>query len=211
MVANIVTNSRVDAPDDFNVVSSIYDINEGLPTMIIGYDYVVKNYPNFDITEKSLGDDLYWTFKNNELRDKHTEDLLWFIHKVYKDNTDKISYIFLDLIQYKRKTILKIIKKIKSMDKIITYQYKDMLYLYGDNFIFGVDLKLVKYFGFEPDKIKDKIKTKSTVFLVQNDILIEYKKCINYLNGNIKFVPYLYSIKNEQNNNISHIHNVKQS
>lgn len=211
MVANIVTNAKVDVPDDFNVVSSVYDIIEGLPTLIVGYDYVSKQYPNFDITNISLDENTYWTFKKNENRDKYNEDLVWFINKVYTNLTNNILYVFVDLIQYRKKTIIKIIKKIKSLSKIITYQHKNMLYIYGDNFIFGIDLKLVKYIGLDSEKIKDKIKVVSAVFLGQNDILIEYKKCINYLNGNIKYIPYFYYIKNEQNDYLGLIHTTKQS
>jgi hypothetical protein len=211
MVANIVTTTKVNAPEDFYVVKSINSIIDGLPTIIIGYDYVSKHYPDFDITDVKLSDNLYWTFKRTEKRDKHDEDLVWFINKVYKQFTDKVVYVFVDPVQYRGKTMMKIIRKIKSLDNIITYEHGEMLYMYSDNFIFGIDLKLLKYIGFDSDKIKDKVKASSSVFLRENEILIEYKKCINYLNGNIRFAPYLYSIKNGQNDSSSVIHIPRES
>jgi len=206
MVANIVTTTKVNVPDDFNIVNSIDSIISGLPTLIVGYDYVSKQYPDFDITDVKLDDNFYWTFKRTEKRDKHDEDLVWFVNKVYKEFTDKVVYVFVDPIQYRGKTMVKIIRKIKSLPNIVTYEHGEMLYLYSENFIFGIDLKLLKYIGFDSGKIKDKIKASSNVFLGENEILIEYKKCINYLNGNIRFAPYLYSIKNGQNDSSSVIH-----
>lgn len=89
------------------------------------------------------------------------------------------------------------------MTNIISFVYNDMIYIYGDNFIFGVDLKLMKYIGLNIDKIKTKIKDKSVVFLDNNEILIEYKNYIEELGLQVKYLPFLYYIRNEQNNTIS--------
>jgi hypothetical protein len=72
-----------------------------------------------------------------------------------------------------------------------------MLYIYGDNFIFGVDLKLLKYIGLDINKIKDKIFKLSSVFLRETDIFIEYKNIIEDLDNQVRFLPFLYSIRNE--------------
>ena len=211
MLANVVCKSKIEIPIDFNHVKSIDDIIDGLPTLIIGYNYVSKKYPDFDITDIKLDDNLYWTFDKNEKRDKFNEDLNWFTNKVYEDIFSEVVYIFVDFIQYKKSTIKKIIRKIKSADYIVAYKHNEMIYLSLEKFVFGVDLKLLKYLGFNIDKIIDKIKTSSSVFLVENEILIEYKKCINYLNGNIRFLPYLYSIKNGKNDSSSVIHIPRES
>lgn len=196
-IANIVSSQKVDAPQEFNIVKSIDSIIIGLPTLIIGYEYVCKNYPDFDISNLSLDKDLYWTFKKTEKRDKYTEDLNRFISKVYKDLTSSILYVFIDPIQYKRKSIIKIIKKIKSLNKIITYKYNNIMYMYGDNLLFGIDLTLLKYLDVNIDKIITKIKKISTHFLSDDSILIECKKGIEYLDNKIRYIPFLYSLKHE--------------
>ena len=108
-IANIFSRSNIEAPQDFNVVTSFNDIIEGLPTLIVGYDYVNEHYPDFDITDICLGKDFYWTFRKTEKRDKYEQDLKWFITKVYVDLTNELSYIFVDPIQYKKKSLLKIL------------------------------------------------------------------------------------------------------
>jgi hypothetical protein len=158
-----------------------------------------------------LEPNLYWTFKKTEKRDKFEEDLRWFIRKVYEDLTDKLIYLFVDPIQHKPKTLRKIVKKILSLNDVITYQHNEMFYVYSDNLIFGIDLKLLKYLGFNTDKIKEKIKSISNVFLIDDEILIGYKKCIETLNNRVRYIPYLYFIRNGKNNTSSIIHIPRES
>jgi len=210
-VANIVSNNNINVSEEFNVVKSMDEIIHGLPTLIIGFDYVNKHYPDFNILDIELEPNLYWTVKKTERRDKHAEDLTWFINKVYNDLTKDIKYIFVDPLQYNSKSLWKIIRKLYSIKNLVTFVNGDMIYIYGDKFIFGVDLKLMSYIGVKKDKIKNKIKSKSSVFLEENDILIEYKNYIEELGYQIKFLPYLYSIRNEQNNIISNFYIPRES
>ena len=114
-IANIVSSSNVNVSEFFNVVKTMDEIEHGLPTLIIDYDYVVKHYPDFDITNMLLEPNIYWTLKKNQSRDKHTEDLNIFINKVYEDLFKQITYFFVDVIQYQRKSIIKTIRKINSI------------------------------------------------------------------------------------------------
>jgi hypothetical protein len=72
-----------------------------------------------------------------------------------------------------------------------------MIYIYSDDFIFGIDMKLLKYLRLNTSKIKDKIIKISSVFLSDDNIFIEYKSIIEDMENQVRFLPYLYSIKNE--------------
>jgi hypothetical protein len=63
-IANIVSENTVNVSEIFNVVRLW--VKNGLPTLIIDYNYVEKNYPNFDIGTNCLSKDLYWTFKKTK-------------------------------------------------------------------------------------------------------------------------------------------------
>ncbi len=89
----------------------------------------------------------------------------------------------------------KVIGKIKSLSSIITYQHGSMLYIYGDNIIFGVDLSFIEFIGLNPEKIKTKIKNIGGILLSENPIFIEYKKRVENLDNQVKFIPFLYSIE----------------
>jgi len=205
-IGNVVATGKIDLPEDFNLVSSVDDIIVGLPTLIVGYEYVNKNYPDFDITNISLGDGYYWTFKRTEKRDRFEEDVSWFVSKVYRDMTDKIYYVFVDPIQYKKKTLIKIIKKIFSLKEPISYLNGNMVYIYSEDSIFGIDLHLLNYMGISSDKIKSVILRISSVFLDDVNILMEYRKNLLAVNNKIRYLPFLYALRNGKNNTISFIH-----
>jgi hypothetical protein len=195
-LANIVTTTSVNVSKDFNVVKSLDEIIQGLPTLIIGWDHVKKTYSNYDISERTLGPNLYWTFKKTEKRDLHEEDIYNFTQRVYTNLIKDITYIFIDPIIIKKKTIKKILKKIHNTKDIVSYQYNDMVYMYGDNLIFGIALNLTEFIGLNTDKIISKIKDKSKYFLTENTIFIEYKNRVEILDNQVKYIPYLYSIEN---------------
>lgn len=205
-IANIVTNNKINVSEDFNVVKSMDEIIHGLPTLIVSFTYVNKHYPDFDVMEMHIKDNLYWTCTPTEGRDKFREDVFHFVYMVYKDLFEKVSYVFVDPIQYKPRALVKILKKIYSLENKITYINGKMIYIYSDNFIFGIDLKLLDYIGMDVEKIKTKIISLSSVFLVHEDIFIEYKHTIEDFDNQYRFIPYLYSIKHGQNNITSVIH-----
>jgi len=205
-IANIVTTQSTNVSEDFNVVGSMDEIIHGLPTLIVGFDYVNKHYPDFDIMEREVEPNLYWIFKKTEKRDDFETGMYWFTKKVYSDLTQEISYIYVDFIQYSQKTLFKIVRKILNIENKISFIFGDMVYIYGENIIFGVDLKLLKYMEFDVDKLKLRIQAKSSVFLGLSDILIEDKNTVEELGIQVRYIPYLYSIRNEQNDTTSSIY-----
>jgi len=205
-IANIVTNNKINVSEDFNVVKSMDEIIHGLPTLIISFTYVNKHYPDFDVMEMRIQDNLYWTCTPTEGRDKFREDVFHFVYMVYKNLFDKVSYVFVDPIQHNPRALVKILRKIYSLENKITYINDKMIYIYCDDFIFGIDLKLLDYIGMNSEKIKTKIISLSSVFLVHEDIFIEYKNTIEDFDNKYRFIPYLYSIKHGQNNITSVIH-----
>lgn len=197
-VANIVSTSKISVSDEFNVVTSLDNIIQGLPTLIVGFDVVNKKYPDFNILSKQLGPNLFWTVKRTEKRDKFEEDLTWFMAYAYQEFVKELKYVFVDPIQYELFSIKKILKKMNSLNNPVSYSNGRMVYVYGDNFTFGIDLKLMKFVGINPDKIISKIKSKSRVFLEGDKIIIEYKKNVEALGNQVRYIPFLYTIRHEQ-------------
>ena len=124
-IGNIVSTTNINVSEDFNVVQSLDDIIQGLPTLIIGWDYVKKNYPNYDIIDRKLSDNLFWTFKKTERRDFHEEDIYKFVLNTYAGIVKNITYHFVDPFMLTRKSIIKILTKLKST-KTIAYCHDDM-------------------------------------------------------------------------------------
>ena len=197
-VANIVSATKINVSDEFNVVTSLDKTIQGLPTLIVGFDVVNKKFPDFNVLKREFAPNLFWTVKRTEKRDKFEEDLTWFIGYSYLNLIEDLKYVFVDPIQYNYKSMKKIIAKIKSIEDLVTYYNGRMLYLFGDNIIFGIDIKLMKFVGLNTDKIISKIKHKSSVFLEGDKILIEYKKNVEALGNQVRYIPFLFTIRNGQ-------------
>ena len=196
-IANIVTSNKVDVTDDINVVKELSDIIEGIPTLVTSYIWVSTNYDDYEIYDKKIEENLYWTFARTERRDIFASDVESFVTMANKKLIEDIDYIFIDLVQFHPTTIKKIVRKILSIDNKIAFKHKDMVYIYGDKLIFGVDLDLVRYMGLDVEGIENKIKSRCSVFLENDEIFIEYKDNMERLDHSVKYIPYLYAIKNE--------------
>ena len=194
-LGNIVSKNKITAPIDFNVVTSIDDIDAELPTLVVGYDYVNKNYPDFDILDISLSENVYWTFKRTEKRDKFEKDLSWFISKTYNELVKDLVYISVDPIQQKKRTILKIIRKIYSLNDKVTYIDDNMVFIYSDKLIFSLDLKLYKFIGINTEKLINKLKSNSRLNVTNEDIGKEEKDILFFLNNKKMYVPFLIDLK----------------
>jgi hypothetical protein len=197
IIGNIVSDRIITHDDRIKTVGSIDEIIDGLPTLIIGWEKVKSINPEVDILEKHINLDLFWTYALTEKRSEHDVDIQLFIQYCYDNLVEDIEYIFIDPIQFKLNTIKKTIKKIRSFENPICYHNDRVIYIYGEDIIFGIDLLLCDtFFSIRPEKIKRKIETLTNSLLLDENILIEYKDYLERLDD-IKYIPYLYHIENE--------------
>lgn len=194
ILGNIVSTTKINVSDDFNVVKSMDEIIHGLPTLIIGFDIAVKSYPNLDVILRKADENVYWTFKRTEKRDIFEEDMYNFTHLCYYSLVSDIAYYFIDPLSLSKRSIKKIIRKIKLFNNPIIYRNDDMVYIYGEKLIFGLDLSLLEFVGLKKERVLSKLSKINQVLLGDNQIFIEYKKRVENLDNQVKFIPYLYSI-----------------
>lgn len=193
-IGNILTRGKTEYPEYFNV-SNTLDFSNNLPVLIIGFNLTIELFRDkINAKNHNLDDNLYWTFLKTENRSKHDYILEIFTNDCLKHQIDKSTYIFLDLIHDKPKKLIKIIKKILNLSKPISIIYKDMVYIYGENLVFGVDLHLCQFVGLDRDKILDKIKVISSETLSFREIIIEYEDLLFRVDNQVRFLPILYSI-----------------
>ena len=119
-----------------------------------------------------------------------------------KDNNNEllkdIKFNFIDLILSDSDEINQVFNKIKTSNNVITFSYENMVYTYINHMIYGFDLRQVDYIGKSKTIFINKIKDMSSVFLQDEKILIEYKKELYMFNDEIKYVPIIYFIRNNE-------------
>lgn len=196
-IGNIVTKSFIKPHDKFNVVDSLDKIIEGLPTLIIGWEIVKTIDSDADYSNRVLSDNIRWTFTLSEKRNLYEEDLYYFIKYCYDNLVSKVTYKYVDFILNSDDDIADTFKNIKKSEKKVAFKNESMIYIYTPNNIFGVDLNIIEFVDRKSDKLIEYLKSFIPVFLMDSNILIEYKDYMDMLNNETKYIPYLYSIENE--------------
>jgi hypothetical protein len=197
-IANIVCEKDLKIDKNFNIINSIDNIISELPTLIVGINNA-KNYTDkISYLNRKINENTFWTFTKVEKRDLFEEDLFHFIEFSYNNLLKQIKFEFIDLILSDTEKINLTFKNISSSEKVITFHHLNIVYVYIKNTIYGFDLRQVEYIGKSIDKFMDKIKEISTILLQDDKILIEYNKELSIFNNEIKYVPFIHSIRNDE-------------
>ena len=191
-VGNIVIPSNI-KEENFNICENIDDINNSLPTLIVGWSKTKELFKDkVSILHKQIEEDLYWTFSETERRVDYEIDILKFKDICYKNFGEDIIYLYIDIIHGKLSVIKKIINKIRSLkDPIFYITDKNMLYIFGDDIIFGVDLNITEFIGIETQNIINRLINLPNSVLVENEIFNKCKEFIKKLDNRHKLVPYI--------------------
>lgn len=199
-IANIVSKEPMDLGPEFKIYESLDDIVfKNLPTLIVGCNDTKQIFgDNLDFLNRTLGENLFWTFSKKEMRKKYFNDLEDFIQYSFENSVKKLNYVYLDIIQYDAVKLKKIVRKLYELEKVYSFHIENMVYVYSDKLIFGIDLELFKYVNIDYQRVLDKIKRKSRVFLHGKEILIEYKNYMERLDNKVRFIPFIYSITNNE-------------
>jgi hypothetical protein len=177
-VGNIVTNSKIDN-ESFKICRKLDTIDSNLPTLIIGWEN----------TKELLG----------EQKSEYETDLDSFITYCYNSFGENIPYVYLDLVLGKRMVNFRIIRKILSLKNPITYiSDTNMVYIYGENILFGIDLNVVSLFEGKSEKIVNKVKNLENNTLVDLEIFNKCKDFILKLKNKDKYIPYIYDYEHKR-------------
>lgn len=173
-------------------------INPDIPTMIVGWKEA-KSYDieNLKIINKTVNDNLFWTYNPTENLQDFNEDISYFIDQLYNDYIRGIKYKFIDPI----------IDNVKSFNDILTYSFNnkfntsyytdDFIYIYNkiNKTIFGIDIKYYNSLKFDTPKLINKLIESSNKNIIEEYSLEEstYQKYKNYFNHDFdkKYIPYL--------------------
>ena len=192
-VGNIITSLKLDE-ENFDIYSDLESIDNDLPTLIIGWGNA-KEFIGEDISilHKKINQKLYWTFSKKERRVDFEVDFEKFKEVCFNNFGDNIPYVYLDILHGKSKINKKIIRKILSLSNSVIYiSDKNMIYIYGENIIFGIDLNIIEYSSIKKEKILNRIKNLNNNVLVTDEIFNKCKDLLYKIKYKNKLIPYIY-------------------
>lgn len=192
----IVSKTKINNLKGFvELVDDISLADSTKPILVVGYKEAKSICPNekFNILEKSIGDNMFWTFKKTESRVDFDRDINWFYKYVINNILDKIKYYYINVYNLKYNKIKKLYKILFSNDKKYIYISKGMIYfLYEKKSILGISLRMLNYAGISSKKVISKLKSNPSNIFYDDDypLVVELKKDI----GNKKYaMPYFIS------------------
>lgn len=171
-------------------------IDNDLPTLIIGWDLVKEMYDGkVSILHKSINIRTYWTFNSKERKADFESDIESFKEFCYNSFGDNIPYVYLDILYGKKNINKKIIKKILTLVKPYIYlSDNNMIYIFGDNIIFGIDLNILDYFDGKKEKTLRVINNLNSAVLIDSEIFNKYRDFLYKIKNKNRLIPYI--IKN---------------
>lgn len=173
-IANIVTTARkYNYSDMFNVVNSIDECVNGLPTLVIGWSNMKKWFPDADILVKEYNG-IKWTFSKTERRCDYEEDIIRFYEYSIMNVMNNIKYTYIDPIKFSLTSLKKVIKYFKGNDKknVFITKNSQFMFVYSEDYktVFGISLTLMEYLGIVKHKV---------IRLVKNGVFIRDTSFIN--------------------------------
>lgn len=195
-IGNIVCSPQTKVSELFNKVKSCEEIDNNLPTMVIGMDNAKNCIQDFSVLNKIYNNgDFRWTFKKTERRIDYESDIVQFTDYCYKYIIKDIKYRYIDLIHYDLNRIKKFIMYLKNNNKKYCYQSfnGEFMFIFDKkyNMVYGLSLSLCEYMCINKSNVINKI--------FQNTSNIEIKK-LTFFNDNIKhlvmnnqhYIPVFY-------------------
>lgn len=191
-IGNIVSSSKINE-DNFKLFDEIESVDNSLPTLIVGWGKTKEIFGDkISILNKKISDNLYWTFLPTERRVDYDDDIIIFKKVCYDSFGSELSYVYIDPIHDKPQKIKKILKKIYSLSESISYfTDKNMLYILGENIIFGVNLEITEFIGIKTNSIITRVVNLRNSVLIDNEIFNKCKEFIKKLDNEYKLVPYV--------------------
>ena len=191
-IGNIVSSSKINE-DNFKLFDEIESVDNSLPTLIVGWGKTKEIFGDkISILNKKISDNLYWTFSTTERRVDYDDDIITFKQECYNNFGSELSYVYIDPIHDKPKKIKKILKKIYSLSESISYfTDKNMLYILGENIVFGVNLEVTEFIGISTNSIITRVVNLRNSVLIDNEIFNKCKEFIKKLDNEYKLVPYV--------------------
>ena len=159
ILGSIVSKRKIkDVVGFVEVVNDISKVSDPTkPILIVGLSEAKKMISDFSILEKSVGEDIFWTYGRTEKRDEHEFDLKSFYDYVLESAIKDIKYYYVNLLTIKLNSIKKLINILNNDDKKYIYISNNIFYVYYNNYILGVSLDITSWLNISKKKILSKL------------------------------------------------------
>lgn len=160
-IGNIVANQKYKVDSCFKKCLTLSEVDETLPTLIIGFQNAKNSIKDFKILVKKYNEDmLWWTFSKTERNIDYEKDIIDFHNYCIANITKTIDYHNINYVNLTYNKAKKCLNFIKNDSK--KYYYVDngkFIFVYDTKntnkgkHIYGFSLNTAAFFGISKKKI----------------------------------------------------------
>jgi hypothetical protein len=189
-IANILTDKPFVNTELYNVVNDKDKLIDGIPTLVIGWEYTKKMYENANILNWEIDRNTYWTYGKREKRNRYEENLEKF--------RELALYRFIKSVKYSYFNILiasneekQYVWSLIDTDGTYVYLNNDMVYAFDEqeNKVIGFSLRDIDYLKKDRKKVLSKIYSNTNLIEVKDNLSWETK---NALRNCSYVIPFLW-------------------
>ena len=165
-IGNIYTSRKNPKFNElYNVIHSMDDAINGIPTLIIGRKNAQKCIPNYSILKKEYNNGmLFWTYEEMDSRADYEDDLQSFYDHCYNSFYGSVRYDYVDFINYGYTRLKKMINYfLHGTDERWCFLTREshFLFIYAPKYkvVYGISLTLCGYIGIDKEKVKKQIRS----------------------------------------------------
>lgn len=153
----IVTEKKLSGVYGFvKQVTDISDADLTKPTLIVGWN-LAKQFDGYNILDRRISENMFWTFTRTENRSILETDLVKFYDFVKNKSISDCKYEFVSIFHIGFGKAKKLVNILNSKNKRNIYISNDILYfMYGETII-GISLVELEYCKINPEKILKRI------------------------------------------------------
>lgn len=192
-LGNIVSKSKTDLNKFFYLTDNIKDIKDGIPTLIIGWDFTKSLFSDqkLSILNKNISKSVFWTFSKTERRVDYERDIDNFISLCIKTVEKNLKYQYINILTDPKENIKKIIKNGIKTGSCYIYIYKNsFIYALFNGSVIGIDFNMIDFLNIDRKKIYSRLYKKADEIIFNDNFLPKQIK--ENIKGNNKIIPYLY-------------------
>lgn len=140
------------------VISDMSEYVEGMPLLVVGIANAKARPEKFNILDKHLSKNVFWTFSKFENKSEHDEDIKRFNKDVIRLTSENVRYYYVNIFRVSYTQVKKIYSMLFSSSRRYIYISNGMLYFPQGNNVFGISLKIMEYCGMDHSSRVERLK-----------------------------------------------------
>ena len=147
-IANILTDKPFVNNELYNVVDEKDKLIDGIPTLVIGWGYTKKMYPEASILNWSIDRNVYWTYGKREKRNRYEENIEKFRQLAITRFIKSVKYKYYSLLTISDDEKGYLISLFCKPNGSVVYINYNMVYVLDENNnVIGFSLRDIDYLG----------------------------------------------------------------